>query len=262
VDLDETRFTQARTVAEIEQLLGKADRKAPEFEFPLWPRRWPVTWIRAAIYYLLTFPATHLMAHPRVFGREKIKGVRGPLLLVSNHQLYNDIGWLQAALPARLRYRLAVAMGGEYLATMRHPPREWFFVKRWAYRASYFLTVALFNVFPLPRQSGFRESFRFAGELVDRGYSIVIFPEGEITPDGAIHSFYAGVGLLVNNLRLPVLPMRIEGAYEIRKAGTRFNRPGRVRVYIGEQVEFPVASDAQQIAQLLEDRVKALGPQK
>ncbi len=262
VDLDETRFTAARTVAEIEQLLGKADRKAPEFEFPLWPRRWPVTWIRAAIYYLLTFPATHLMAHPRVFGRERLKSVRGPLLLVSNHQLYNDIGWLLAALPARLRYRLAVAMGGEYLATMRRPPREWFFVKRWAYRASYFLTVALFNVFPLPRQSGFRESFRFAGELVDRGYSIVIFPEGEITPDGAIHSFYAGGGLLVNKLRLPVLPMRIEGAYEIRKAGTRFNRPGRVRVYIGEPMEFPEASDPQQIAQMLEDRVKALGPQE
>ncbi len=262
VNLDETRFTAARTVAEIEQLLGKAKRKAPEFEFPLWPRRWPITWIRAAIYYLLTFPATHLMAHPRVFGREKLKSLRGSLLLVSNHQLYNDIGWILAALPPRLRYRLAVAMGGEYLATMRHPPREWFFVKRWAYRASYFLTVALFNVFPLPRQAGFRESFRFAGELVDRGYSIVIFPEGEITPDGAIHSFYAGVGLLVNNLRLPVLPMRIEGAYEIRKAGTRFNRPGRVRVYIGEPVEFPAASDPQQIAQQLEDRVKALGPQK
>ncbi len=262
VDLDETRFTNARTVAEIEQLLGKADRKTPAFEFPLWPRRWPITWIRVAIYYLLTWPATHLMAHPRVFGREKLKGVRGPLLVVSNHQLYNDIGWLLAVLPPRLRHRLAVAMGGEYLATMRHPPREGFFVKRWAYQASYFLTVALFNVFPLPRQAGFRKSFRFAGELVDRGYSIVIFPEGEITPDGAIHSFYAGVGLLVNNLRLPVLPMRIEGAYEIRRAGTRFNRPGRVRVYVGDLVEFPAASDPQQIAKLLEDRVKALGPQK
>ena len=262
VDLDETHFTAARTVAEIEQLLGKADRRAREFEFPLWPRRWPITWVRAAIYYLLTFPATHLMAHPRVFGREKLKGVRGPVLLVSNHQLYNDIGWLLAALPPRLRYRLAVAMGGEYLVRMRCPPGEWFFVKRWVYRASYFLTVALFNVFPLPRQSGFRESSRFAGKLVDRGYSIVIFPEGEITPDGTIHSFYAGVGLLVNKLRLPVLPMRIEGAYEIRKAGTRFNRPGCVRVYIGEPVEFPAASDPQQLAQLLEDRVKALGPQK
>jgi long-chain acyl-CoA synthetase len=262
VDLDETRFTNARTVAEIEQLLGKADRKAPAFEFPLWPRRWPITWIRSAMYYLLTWPATHLMAHPRVFGREKMKGLRGPVLLVSNHQLYLDIGFLLAALPPQLRHRLAVAMGGEFLGRMRHPPREWFFLKRWAYRVSYFLTIALFNVFPLPRQSGFRESFRFTGELVDRGYSIVIFPEGEITPDGAIHSFYAGVGLLVNNLRLPVLPMRIEGAYEIREAGTRFNRPGRVRVYVGEPVEFPIASDPQQIAKVLEDRVKALGPQK
>ncbi|MGO9641282.1 MAG: AMP-binding protein [Candidatus Acidiferrales bacterium] len=259
VDLDETRFTKARTVAEIEQLLGKAERREPSFDFPRWPQHWPVTWIRAAIYYLLVYPATHIMAHPRVFGREKLKGVRGPVLVVSNHQLEYDVGFLMAAMPARLRYHLATAMGGERLALQRRPPREWFFLKRWAYQLSYFLLFALFNVFPLPKQAGFRESFRFTGSLVDRGYSILIFPEGEITPDGAIHEFRAGIGLLVNNLRLLVLPMRIEGAHEIHEAGTRFNRPGRVRVYVGAPVEFTAASDPQQIARMLEDRVKALG---
>ncbi|MCU1342921.1 MAG: AMP-dependent synthetase and ligase, partial [Candidatus Acidoferrum typicum] len=154
---------------------------------------------------------------------------------------------------------LAVAMGGERLARMRRPPKEWFFLRRWLQQINYFLVVALFNVFPLPKRSGFRESFRFAGELADRGWSVLVFPEGDMTPDGKLQPFRAGIGLLANNLRLPVVPIRIDGAYEIREAHSIFNRPGRIRVYIGKPVEFPAESDAQQIARELEQRVAELG---
>jgi long-chain acyl-CoA synthetase len=154
---------------------------------------------------------------------------------------------------------LAVAMGGERLAEMRRPPPEWFFLHRWLHRMNYFLVVSLFNVFPLPKRSGFRESFRFAGELADRGYSLLVFPEGDLTPDGKLQPFRAGIGLLAGNLQLPVVPMRIDGAYEIREAGSRFNRPGRIQVHIGKPVEFPAGSDPEQIAQELERRVASLG---
>ena len=60
-------------------------------------------------------------------------------------------------------------------------------------------------------------------------------------------------------LKLPVVPMRIDGAYEIREARSLFNRPGRIRVHIGKPVEFPAASDPQQIAHELEQRVASLG---
>ena len=259
VDLNETRFTEARTVGELERLVRASSPVCSEFAFPRWAQSWPVTWIRTFFYYLLTWPATHLMAHPRVFGREHLRGVKGPVLVVSNHMIYLDVGFVLAALPARLRHRLAVAMGGERLAGMRNPPREWFFLRRWLQRMNYFLVVALFNVFPLPKSSGFRESFRFAGDLADRGWSVLVFPEGDLTPDGKLQPFRAGVGLLAGNLRLPVVPIRIDGAYEIREARSRFNRPGRVRVHIGEPVEFPEASDPQQIADDLEKRVASLG---
>jgi long-chain acyl-CoA synthetase len=124
---------------------------------------------------------------------------------------------------------------------------------------NYFLVVALFNVFPFPKTSGFRESFRFAGELADHGWSVLVFPEGDLTPDGKLQPFRAGIGLLASNLRLPVVPMRIDGAYEIREAGRVFNRPGRIRVYIGRPVEFPAGSDPQQIATDLEECVASLG---
>ncbi len=259
IDLNETRFTAARTVGEIEGLVRAASPVRTEFVFPRWAQRWPVTWIRAFFYYLLTWPATHLMAHPHVEGRENLRGVKGPVLVVSNHVIYLDVGFVLAALPMRLRHRLAVAMGGERLAEMRRPPVDWSFFRRWLERVKYFLVVSLFNVFPLPKSSGFRESFRFAGDLADRGWSVLVFPEGDLTPDGKLQAFRAGIGLLANNLGIPVVPLRIDGGYEIREAGKLFNRPGRIRVHIGAPVKFPAGADPQEIARELERRVAELG---
>jgi long-chain acyl-CoA synthetase len=179
--------------------------------------------------------------------------------VISNHVIYLDVGFVLAALPMRLRHRLAVAMGGERLAEMRRPPGELFFLRRWLQRTNYFLVVSLFNVFPLPKKSGFRESFRFAGDLADRGWNILVFPEGDLTPDGKLQPFRAGVGLLASNLKLPVVPMRIDGAYEIREARSKFNRPGRIRIHIGKPVEFPAGIDPQEIARILEQSVAELG---
>jgi long-chain acyl-CoA synthetase len=218
-----------------------------------------VTWVRGFFYYLLTWPAMHLMAHPRVIGRENLRGVKGPVLVASNHVIYLDVGFVLAALPMRLRHRLAVAMGGERLAEMRRPPADLPFLRRGLQRLKYFLVVSLFNVFPLPKSSGFRESFRFAGDLADRGWSVLVFPEGDLTPDGKLQAFRAGIGLLANNLNIPVVPMRIDGGYEIREAGSLFNRPGRIRVHIGPPLKFAAGADPQEITRELERRVAELG---
>jgi long-chain acyl-CoA synthetase len=259
VDVNEALFASARTVGELESLVRGSSPVRSEFVFPRWAQRWPVAWARRFFYYLLTWPVTHLMAHPRVLGRENLRGVKGPVLVICNHVIYLDVGFVLAGLPLRLRHRLAVAMGGERLAEMRRPPREWFFLRQWLHRMNYFLVVSLFNVFPLPKKSGFRESFRFAGDLADRGWNILVFPEGDLTPDGKLQAFRAGIGLLASNLRIPVVPMRIDGAYEIREAHSLFNRPGRIRVRIGKPVEFPAGSDPQVIARALEKCVAELG---
>jgi len=153
---------------------------------------------------------------------------------------------------------MAATIGGETLRDMRHPPREWFFLKHWAYWLGYWLVVGLFNVFPLPQRSGFRESFRFAGESVDRGYSVLVFPEGELTPDGKLHPFQSGIGLLARNLRLPIVPMRIDGLWEVKLTGWRFARPGKVRVTIGAPVTYPPETPPEQIARELESRVRGI----
>jgi long-chain acyl-CoA synthetase len=118
--------------------------------------------------------------------------------------------------------------------------------------------VSLLNLFPLPREAGFRESFAFAGESVDRGYNILIFPEGRHTTDGAIRPFRSGIGLLVNNLRIPVVPLRIDGLFELKQRGKKTARPHQITVRIGEAVYFPPDSDPEQIAAELKNRVERL----
>ena len=263
VDLSEAQFSGATTVGEIERMIHVSEASdgssapATKFSYPLWSQRWPVTWIRTFIYYLLVWPATYLLAAPRVEGRARLRGVRGPILVICNHAARVDIGYVLAALPLRLRH-LAVAMEGEKLRRMQHPPKELNFFVRCLERVKYRLVVALFNVFPLPQQSGFRESFAFAGESVDRGYSVLVFPEGRETRDGKMLPFRAGIGLLATRLGLPVIPMRIDGLFEVKQSGWKFARPGRIRVTIGEPVRFASDADADSVTRDLERRVAVL----
>jgi long-chain acyl-CoA synthetase len=259
VDLSEARFSEAQTVAQLEQLLRSPSVKRAEHQvYPRWGQNWLVTWIRLAVYYLVVRPATYILAAPAIKGRENLRGLRGPVLVVSNHVTYIDIGWILAALSARFRHRLATAMDGERLAGMRHPPKEMNLWTRIIKRLSYFLAVALFNVFPLPKKFGFRRSFSFAGDLADRGWNILIFPEGITTPDGKLHSFQAGIGLLATQLSLPVVPIRLAGLFDLKQAERRIARPGRVSVTIGKPVRFASDQDPNEIARELQRRVAEL----
>jgi long-chain acyl-CoA synthetase len=258
VSLNEHTFSNATTVAQVENMLRASPQERPRYEFPTWALAAPVRWLRALVYHSVTWPATLLMTWPRVVGRESLKGVEGPLLIISNHVAYLDIGFLLWALPWRYRTRLAVAMLGELLVSMRHPPKEMNWFQRIRAKIDYGLVVTLFNVFPIFQKYGFRESFAFAGEAVDRGYSVVVFPEGRRTETGEMQPFQSGVGLLAQKLDLPVLPMRIDGLYQLRLKKQRFSRKGTIKVRIGEPVKYPANAAAESVARDLERRVQNL----
>jgi long-chain acyl-CoA synthetase len=258
VDLSETRFSAARTVRDVEKMLSGETRQRAEYHYPRWVLRWPVTWLRWLAHYSLMRPAMFLLGWPRIEGRENLRGWIGPLLVVCNHVSAVDLGFVQTALPARLRNWIATAAGGEALEALYTPaPGTNSTVKMYA-RAQWVLGVSLLNLFPLPRQAGFRQSFAYAGEAVDRGYSVLVFPEGRHTVDGKINSFRAGIGLLANNLDIPVLPMRIVGLYEVKQAGKKFARPGKICVRIGRPMKFAAGSEPEQIARDLQSAVEAL----
>jgi long-chain acyl-CoA synthetase len=259
IDLNETEFAAATTVAELEKIIHAPAASETRYGYPRWAQRWPVTWIRLAVYYLLSWPATLLLGYPRIRGRENLRGTEGPVLIVSNHVTSIDIGFILAALPARLRHHVAVAMIGERLNSMRRPPAGTGLFKRWFDRINYALVVALFNVFPLPQKSGFRESFEFAGASADRGYSVVVFPEGRRTKDGKLAPFRAGIGLLAARLDLPVIPVRLDGLFELKQQGKRVARPHAVSVTLGSPMRFDQGAEPESIARELEKSVASLG---
>jgi long-chain acyl-CoA synthetase len=258
LDLSETRFSAVRTVGDVERMLRGEAAPAAVYHYPSWTLHWPITWLRLLAHYLLMRPAIMLLGWPRIEGREHLRGVTGPLLVVSNHVGDVDAGFILTALPARFRHRLATATGGEALEGLRTPaPGRGSFARIYD-RVRWILGVSLLNLFPLPREAGFRRSFAYAGEAVDRGYSVLVFPEGRHTTDGKLNPFRAGIGLLAGNLGIPVLPMRIDGLFEVKQAGKRFAAPWKIRVRMGAPMKFPAGTDPQEIAAELQKAVERL----
>lgn len=258
VELSEAQFQDVSTVGQLEALLTKGVLSTVEHVYPTWPQSWLVTMIRLTIYYLLAWPATYLLVAPRIRGRENLRGVIGPVLVVSNHVTYLDIAWILPALPARMRNRLATAMGGERLARMQHPSNALSLFERLLERVRYVLVTSLFNVFPLRKQSGFLQSFRFAGDLVDRHWNILVFPEGQTTEDGKMLPFRSGIGLLAKQLNIPVVPIYLDGLFPLKQAERILARPGSIHVRIGQPVRFSSEQDPDDIARELERRVREL----
>jgi len=258
IDLSETSFSNVSTVADLERMLKGERAPRAVYHYPAWVQRWPVTWIRILVHYLMLRPAVLLLGWPRIIGGGNLRRVNGPVLVISNHIGHVDVGLILTALPARLRHKLATAAGGEALEALRTPSASRNFLLRIFDRIEWFLGVSLLNLFPLPRAAGFRDSFAFAGASVDRGYSILVFPEGRHTTDGKLNLFRSGIGLLANNLRIPIVPMRIDGLFELKQAGKKITLPHHITVRIGPPVVFPSGSDPQHIASELRARVEQL----
>ena len=258
IDLSETRFAAVRTVGDLQNMLqGKMPARV-EYHYPAWVLRWPVTWIRLLIHYILLRPSVLLLGWPRVIGRENLIEVRGPLLVICNHLGDVDVGFVHTALPAHIRHKLATATGGEALEILRTPPPDRNPIAKIYDCMKWILGVSLLNLFPLPREAGFRQSFAYAGECIDRGYSVLVFPEGRHTTTGEMNPFRSGIGLLAKNLRVPIAPMRIDGLFELKQAGKKFAWPYQITVRIGKPVQFPPDSDPEWIARELQKKVEEL----
>ena len=236
------------------------------YPYPYWSLRRPATWMRFLFQHCLIWPLTHLLCWTRVSGRSHWEGLREPVLVIANHVTFFDPALVMAGLPWRHRNRLAVAMIGERLRDFRYPlPGRG--LARFTDYLAFGATAGGFNAFSLPRQTGFRRSFDYAGEAMDRGYSVLVFPEGARTTDGEIAPFQAGIGLLAAGLGAPVVPARIEGLYELKQkrfGGIHwpFTRPGQVSVTFGPPLR-PSASDSpQDLTRELEKRVRDLGRRK
>ncbi len=240
---------------------GASDR---HYVYPHWPWAAPVQWIRSGFIEAILRPLVRFLAKPKVIASRDLAGaISEPMLIIANHVTTYDGPLVQYALPGRMRRRIAAAMSGEMLDDFRHfrNPEHG---GRWSLFGpiAYFLLTALFNVFPLPRARDFQRSFAHAGEALDHGFHVLVFPEGTRSAGGKLARFRPGIGLLVKQSRAPVLPVGIRGLGELKAGGRGWFRSGRIEVHVGEPIFFaPDATEAdvterlhQEVQILLSDR--------
>ena len=195
-----------------------------------WSTRWsltaPARLARMVIQQAVLFPAVGSLTAPlRVHGRQHAASLAGPAIVVANHSSHLDAPLVLRALPRRLRDRLAVGAAEDY------------FFGSWV-RA---LPAALvLNAVPVPR-SGRRAATALArcGALLEDGWSLLLFPEGTRSPDGALGSLRTGAARLAAAHGVPLLPVYLHGTAHALPKGAALPHPSPVTVTFGSPLHIP-----------------------
>jgi long-chain acyl-CoA synthetase len=251
------------TQQEDESQRPPADRSGPvatHYVYPHWPWLRPIRWLRAAFLECVMRPLVWLLAAPRVVRTNPAQtlAANDTMLIIANHVTAYDEPLLLYALPRAIRNRIAAAMSGEMLEDIRHARNMEF---RWLAPLGpivWLLLTALFNAFPLPRQRGFQRSFAHAGEALDRGFHVIVFPEGTRSAEGALASFRPGIGLLVRQSSAAVLPMALRGMGDLKTGKRSWFRSGTLEVRVGQPIRFAANESEAAITARLHAEVEKL----
>jgi long-chain acyl-CoA synthetase len=188
--------------------------------------------------------------------RLRVQGLRhvpahGPVILVSNHCSYFDAFLLAASLPLRICQQIFY-MGFEWF--FRQPILAW-----WGRGV---------RVIPVDMDTYLMRALQASALVLKQGKILCVFPEGERSVDGRVRPFRKGVGILARELKVPVLPAHISGAFESWPRGQSLPKIHRIRVRFGPVVtseellagEGPLGGDEYEtIVMRLRERVIALG---
>ena len=260
--VNEPDFQAARTVGDLSSIrehpiVAAAAAAAPSREIPSWPRGRVASLVRDIGLALVILPLARAFAWLRIEGRENLEHLDAPVIFASNHQSHFDGPTILMALPYRLRRRVAIAASREFFAGHFHPER-FSRGQRFTSGLSFFLASLFFNIFPLPqREAGAMEALRYAGRLISEGWCVLIFPEGDRTDAGEIHTFQPGVGMMASRLGARVVPVRLEGLDRILHKSWRMAKPGRARIAFGAPLTLE-GDDYTSLARRVEDAVRSL----
>ena len=178
-----------------------------------------------------------------IVGAENLPNDDESFVLVANHTSHLDSVCLLAALPLRKLHRAFPVAAEDYF--FRSLARGWF------------AAVAM-NALPFARQLRVRESLAVCAQLLQKpGNVLIIFPEGTRSRSGKLQPFKPGIGALLADQEVRVLPCYLDGAFRAWPKGQRLPRPCKVRLSIGrslccrEQAAGRIARELQRAVQEL-----------
>jgi 1-acyl-sn-glycerol-3-phosphate acyltransferase len=165
----------------------------------------------------------------------------GPVLLLCNHQSYLDLAVLGVALWHRHFHSMARAS---------------------LFRPGFFgWLIRSLSAFPVEQGKGDVRALRRAIELLRQGHLVLVFPEGSRTPDGTLQPFAEGIMLLIRRAKPTVVPMAVDGTYDVWPIGRSLPRlRGRVGAEYGEPIDAEklLAMPPDEATRLLRQRIESL----
>jgi 1-acyl-sn-glycerol-3-phosphate acyltransferase len=181
---------------------------------------------------------------PEVFGLDNLEGVKAPVMFISNHSSHLDASIILTTLPRSWREKTATAAAKDY-----------FFDVWW--RSTF--TALVYAGFPVERGAGERATNK-AKQLIRDGWNIIVFPEGTRSTDGWLQRFRHGTSRLALEMKMPVVPIAIIGAYEAMPKGRFWPKPGRppIRVRYGKPLFPHVGETHQQLSLRMQQAIAEL----
>jgi long-chain acyl-CoA synthetase len=245
VFVDDDALQPDATVADLAVLVEAARTAKAALRAWRWPLSPVVRAVGLASQVLLIYPFVHLFYRVRVSGMERIRPDDGPFLLTPNHCLHLDNGIILARLPFAIRWKLSVAAAADTI---------------YANPIQGVLASVLANAFPLQREGGVRKSLELLGQRLDKGYNILIYPEGKLTVGGPLQPFKAGAGLIAVEGGTPIVPvkLKIHTMSIIDRRRLPASLRGDVELVIGEPMWFDAETDHATATTRLEAAVAAL----
>lgn len=150
----------------------------------------------------------------RTTGRDKLARMRAPVILVANHVSHMDTPVILAALPRRLRKRTVVGAASDYF---------------YRNRLVAMLVSLIFNTVPMDRRGGGldEKSAGHVDRLLDRGWNLLLYPEGTRSRSGGPGRLRRGAVVLAARHHVLIVPIRITGTRDAMPPGRFW--PSRLR---------------------------------
>ena len=251
MDIEDSQIGPQTRVSELRQIIAKREKLSRQDHFRFWTNSGFCRGLRRDWDAVFHGPLLRSFATLEVRGLEQLDELQGPVFFVANHLSYLDQPAVMFALPPGLRYNTATAAWEEFFFGDYHG------LGRWLRRLSYQYGTLFFNLFPLPQSQGFSGALRFMGRLADAGVNILIFPEGEHSRNGKLLPFQMGLGIMVKELGIPVVPIKVSGTDQVLPHGASWPKPGKVTVSFGKPLHFR-NEEAAQIVELTRRAVEDL----
>lgn len=167
---------------------------------------------------------SRIFLHYRVVHEEYVPRTGG-VLIAANHASYADIPLLGCGVRRRLYF-----VGRSNL--FQQPLLNWW--------------LRCLGWIPLKPNRVDRKALGVVVDLLKAGNAVVIFPEGTRTPDGRLQPGKPGVGVIVAQTGCPVVPVYLEGTFQVLPTGAKGLRCHPVRVIFGQALDFTQARKQQQ----------------